>query len=1705
MRFSPRVAILFVSSLVATSAYAQTTFNVGDDASLRAALSAAVGGDTIVLTNFIGLTADLPAIQAGGGGGTVTIDGAGFGISGGGLYRGLVVGSFSGGPALTVDLSNITIHDTVATGGVGGSGAAGGGGGAGLGGALFIGTGATVNVSNVTLAGNSAIGGAGGAGGVGGAIGGGGGGGLGGAGGSGDALVAGGGGGFGSGATGGGAIGPINGGAGILTASGPGGDTGGGAGGLFGGGGGAVGGTGSVAGGGGPGAGAAGNGAFGGGGGGAWIAGPIAGAGGLGGGGGAGIGGANGGIGGFGAGGGGAVGGGVGGAAGAFGGNGTAAGSGGGGAALGGAVYMDNSGGIPGRLNITGAFMITGVSATGGTGAAGAGNGAGAGSGIFIGAAFGNNYVIFDPPAGETITIDGDIADEANSGGNVNNYSALYLISPGTLVLSGNNAYGAAGIFSTFISGGGTLSVASSSNLGNANSDVRLDVGSTLNLTGTSAFTQNLYLEGAFGTVSVNPGQTATWNGEVEEGVITPSRLDVTGGGTLVLTNAANSHTDGNLVKNGSTLVVTSNGALGGLTSDVFLGDASSSGTLGIDAPAFATARALTLDAGGGTVDTIGATTNATWNATVSGTGSFTKAGAGSLVLAGNNTYSGPTIVTGGSLFAGSATAFGASQSLIVNGGGLVGFNGFSQSFNTIDGNGTLQFSSGESLTVSSGMFGGSIVGNGSLTKIGGGSLTLAGANTYTGSTTVNGGTLIAGSNSAFGSSQSMSIAAGATVDLNGFSQTFSSIGGTGTVALNGGATLTIGAGGTTSSLGVSLTGSGNLTKEGSGTVTLDGSNSYTGATSVLDGTLRAGNATAFGGSHTLNVSSSGTLDLNGFNASFSSVASSGAIDLNGATLIVGADGSSSTIGGTIQGNGGLTKIGSGVLTLTGFNAYTGPTFVQGGTLRTAGANVLNSTGDFGLGAGATFELSGFNQSVGSLSGSGSVILGGNTLTVGANNSSSAFGGAISGSGGLVKTGSGSLFLQGTNTFTGGISLLGGSLIGNSNSLRGNILNNGVLVFDQAVAGTHAGAISGTGALTKTGGGDLTLIGTNSYTGGTLINAGSLIGTTSSLQGGILNNSALTFDQSADGIFNGFITGSGTLTKLGAGNVTFNTANSFTGLTTIGQGTLTLANGGIPGSVTVDSQGTLAGNGTIGGSLTIGGGLFLSGVSNAANLSAIPGVNAFRRSAITTFAAGDAPALIVNGDLIANTGSRLAFAVTPSGATPILVNGRATLAGSRFDVTINDPNPSRNATYTALKALGGLSVTNTSATSPSTSILPVLTQSQNTLLLTILNLNVPTTGIATSPNGKAAGLGIDAVKRCTPGDLCDVVGEVLTLNGNELDAALVDLAGEIHASQLRLQVTDSRMVTDLVRSQLADFDHDSEENPIYRQRGKRPRWWLQFTGGHSNYESGELSGATSNIGGSGGGFDFKPAGNWTIGGGGSFSFGNLSLTEISGSTNVKAPRAFGYSSVGFGPFHFHGGGSAAKTKNDTKRDIRFAASVPDENGNHVPLGDGVDREAESDQSGDVEDGWTELEHTQNWTEWTLDSKAGWRTARFGRDAFNESGAGAISLEGDATSLVSHESHFEVHLFKKTGGWRPRMLVTYRREFGDDVTTADVNFENRPDSQFQVSGLPIPRNTFNGLFGLTVQSQIGLQYIFEYETQQASGESHHAFHFRMRFK
>ncbi len=242
-----------------------------------------------------------------------------------------------------------------------------------------------------------------------------------------------------------------------------------------------------------------------------------------------------------------------------------------------------------------------------------------------------------------------------------------------------------------------------------------------------------------------------------------------------------------------------------------------------------------------------------------------------------------------------------------------------------------------------------------------------------------------------------------------------------------------------------------------------------------------------------------GGLTINGatlrFLASFN-LAGSRAVTLGAGGGTVDTNGFATTISAAIGGAGGLTKVGAGTLTLSGMNGYAGATTINAGTLALSGNGSVAASSSVNLAtAGTTFDISGANgnRTIQDLAGVAGtfIVLGGNSLTVGTANSTS-FAGNISGGGGLTKTGSGTLILSGTNNYTGGTVVSAGTLQGNTTSLQGDITNNAAVVFDQATNGTYAGVMSGTGSLTKTGGGALILSGINTYGGGTTINGGAL-------------------------------------------------------------------------------------------------------------------------------------------------------------------------------------------------------------------------------------------------------------------------------------------------------------------------------------------------------------------------------------------------------------------------------------------------------------------------------------------------------------------------------------------------------------------------------------------------------------------------------------
>jgi autotransporter-associated beta strand protein len=353
------------------------------------------------------------------------------------------------------------------------------------------------------------------------------------------------------------------------------------------------------------------------------------------------------------------------------------------------------------------------------------------------------------------------------------------------------------------------------------------------------------------------------------------------------------------------------------------------------------------------------------------------------------------------------------------------------------------------------------------------------------------------------------------------------------------------------------------ILKTGTGTQTLSGANTYVAQTYISGGSLRAASAVALGASSAgLNnatfVYSTGTLELAG------SISVAERLYLNGA------------------GPGGIGALRS----FSGSNTVT-----NGVTLGWSGGGVTASNVAIGGGAGTTLTINGaVDGSVGlSKVGDGLLVLNGPGTWTGG----TTFGG------GILRQGAATSLPSGTAlTFSGGTFDLNGfdRTITNLSGTGGLILGSAELTLNQAVPGTFTGSISGVGRITKTGSGTLTLVGTNSYSGGTTVSAGTLVGDASSLQGNILNDAELVFDQAVAGTFAGSVTGNGSLTKTGPGALALSGLNDVAGGTSVAAGTLSV-DGTLFGPIIVETGATLAGTGSVGAVQVLSGGTISPGNS----------------------------------------------------------------------------------------------------------------------------------------------------------------------------------------------------------------------------------------------------------------------------------------------------------------------------------------------------------------------------------------------------------------------------------------------------------------------------------------------------------------------------
>ncbi len=336
------------------------------------------------------------------------------------------------------------------------------------------------------------------------------------------------------------------------------------------------------------------------------------------------------------------------------------------------------------------------------------------------------------------------------------------------------------------------------------------------------------------------------------------------------------------------------------------------------------------------------------------------------------------------------------------------------------------------------------------------------------------------------------------------------------------------------------ITGAGRLVKTGDGYLDLANASNNYGDTTVRGGTL-SGHI----GTGALEVAAGATYIVAPTATSFelSAVSGSGTINLNNASLTMNvADGVTGTFAftGALTGGDQFIKTGAGTLELQTAVALTNGAHIQDGTVTLADQSYLGAP--VMLGTGSTF---GFVDYTGAGEWTRALVLEGQGggFAVRTGTLALAATATISGAGDLVKTGSGTLDLTAADASarTGGARVLGGVLRAAADALPGGtvVSENSILEFAQASDGVHAGSITGSGALVKTGPGALMLSGSNSHTGGTDVREGALAGTTSSLVGDIAvqTSATLRFEQDTDGAYDGVISGAGLIEKAGAGKV----------------------------------------------------------------------------------------------------------------------------------------------------------------------------------------------------------------------------------------------------------------------------------------------------------------------------------------------------------------------------------------------------------------------------------------------------------------------------------------------------------------------------------------------------------------------------------------
>jgi outer membrane autotransporter protein len=742
----------------------------------------------------------------------------------------------------------------------------------------------------------------------------------------------------------------------------------------------------------------------------------------------------------------------------------------------------------------------------------------------------------------------------------------------------------------------------------------------------------------------------------------------------------------------------------------------------------------------------------------------------------------------------------------------------------------------------------------------------------------------------------------------------------------------------------------------------------------------------------------------------------------NASSLVATASGSSPTT--QYAGFNTLSKTGTSTWTLTGVNTFTGATNVAQGTLQAGSAGAFSAVSAVSVAANATLDLNNFNQGIASLAGAGNVTLGAAKLTTGADNSSTTFDGVISGTGGsLTKTGTGTFILTGANSYSGNTTITGGILQvgdgGTTGSLgTGAVIDNAALVFNRSDAPTVANVISGTGSVTQNGSGDLILTGANLYTGPTAINSGTLS-----------------------------------------------------------------VNGSIVSDTTINNGGTLGGNGTVGNVNVASGGVL---------------------------APDDSPGTLhVNGNLSFNAGAIYRVQVDAAGnADRTDVTGNAALAGA-VDLQAGAGNYASNTSYTILTDTGTQSGAFSGVATDMAFLTPTLVYQPNAVLLNLARNNISFADVAATNNQRGVAIALQNAATGAIGDIGTVVNAVTNLSADQARAAFDAMGGAGLTSMRRANQSFVSGFDNQVRARLnvagasadgqqaafdtpvllAANDHVSDLMPMLAQpsfsldggvpsvapASNRGFWLRGYGSDQSTAGDVNAAGSRQTDTGISAGFDARVNDHVVVGVAVTHDHAEVDAADQNGESSGNAVALYaGYAS---GPWNVSGILSYAHNSNGTQRRITF--------------GD-IDRTAIGDFDSRTASLYGDVTYDVPLAGWTLQPLAGLSFSSNRADAYSETGADALNLQVAGETVYSTKSLFGAKALINVGKVQLRPRLIWAHEFGNaDDAAMTAQLQGAP-TPFAVNGVDVQRDSL--IAGLTVSGQASERVAVFVDVQEAFNAS-----------